>query len=429
MEILILSLLILLNGFFALSEIALVSSKPDRLQQAAKDGSKGAGAAMKLLKNPDSFLSAIQVGITLIGIVTGVYGGMNLADDFTPFFRRISWTEPYAYEIALTLTVVIITYVSIVFGELVPKTMALSKPEKTAIKVAQVILIFSQLFYPFVKLLSGSTGFINRLLGIRQKEDAITEAELRNMLKNASLVGVIEKEQKIIHDKLFYFSDKRARHFMTHRTEVEWIDLNSSAEEIKKLVTGFRHSKVVCCMGNIDNFAGFFYQREFFRMLNDSPDFNLSEIIVEPAILPESAHSSKVLTTLRQDGDRICFIVNEYGGFEGIITLHDMIESLLGQFPDFEEKDDRDVFQREDGSWLVGGDVPADILTELIENFDVDFEETDYSTVAGFVIDHLGKIPETGDKFSFMGYTVEIMDMDGNRIDKVLISADQQKSD
>lgn len=428
MEILILSILILLNGFFALSEIALVSSKPGKLEQEAIKGSKGAIAALKLLKNPDSFLSAIQVGITLIGIVTGVYGGMNLADDFTPIFSKVGWLKLYAYEVALTLTVIVITYVSIVFGELVPKTMALSKPEKTAIKVAPAISIFSLLFYPFVKLLSGSTNFINNLLGIRQKEDAITEAELRSMLKNASLIGVIEQDQKVIHDKLFYFSDKRARHFKTHRTEVEWIDLNSSKEEIKTLITGFRHSKVVCCRGNIENFAGFFYQREFFRKFYDSPDFILSEIIVEPAILPESAHSSRVINTLRQDGAQICFIVNEYGGFEGIITLHDMIESLLGQFPGFEEQEDRDVYKREDGSWLVGGDVPADILTELIENFDVDFEETDYSTVAGFVIDHLGKIPATGDKFAFMGYTIEIMDMDGNRIDKVLISVDQQKS-
>ncbi|HOI88193.1 MAG TPA: CNNM domain-containing protein [Lentimicrobium sp.] len=218
MEVIVILLLVLLNGFFALSEIALVSSRTSRLEESEKLGRKGAGTALDLLKDPDKFLSSIQVGITLIGILTGMYGGMNIADDLTPLFAGIVWVKPYAYEIALTLTVILITYVSILFGELVPKTMALSNPEKVAIKISPWIHVFSLLFYPFVRLLSGSTGLVNKLLGIGRQEAGITGPELRTMLRDASKVGVIEKEQKTFHENLFYFSDKRARHIMTHRT-------------------------------------------------------------------------------------------------------------------------------------------------------------------------------------------------------------------
>jgi putative hemolysin len=224
-EIVVLILLILINGFFALSEIALVSSKKTRLEQEMLKGSKGALTALKLLDNSESFLSAIQVGITLIGIVTGVYGGMNIADDVSPFFERIEPLKEYAGEIALTVTIIIITYLSIVIGELVPKTIALSNPDKIAIRVAPIVYYFSKVFYPFVRLLSISTNFINKILGVKKHNDRITESELRQMIKTASIEGVIENDQNTLHEKVFYFADKKAKHIMTHRTEVEWIDL------------------------------------------------------------------------------------------------------------------------------------------------------------------------------------------------------------
>jgi len=245
MEILILAVLILLNGFFSLSEIALVSSKRSRLEQLRSEGHKGAATALKLLENSGNFLSAIQVGITLIGIITGYYGGSNLADDVVPLFERIGFVGNYVHDIALVLTIIIITYFSIVIGELVPKIISLSNPEKIAVRIAPFISFFSKSFYPFIKFLSSSTSIIVKILGIKRKTEHITEAELRQMIKLASREGVIELEQNRIHEKVFYFSDKRAKHIMTHRTEVEWINLKKPENVIRSEIIGTKHSNIL----------------------------------------------------------------------------------------------------------------------------------------------------------------------------------------
>jgi len=422
MEVFILGILVLLNGFFALSEIALVSSKQARLEQSKSEGSKGARIALRLLGNSENFLSAIQVGITLIGIVTGVYGGMNIADDVTPIFLKFDFTQPYAHEIALSLTVLVITYISIVIGELVPKTVALSNPEKIAIRIASVIWYFSKVFYPFVKLLSYSTNFINGLIGIKKQTEQLTEAELRQMIKIASKEGVIEKEQNVIHEKVFYFSDKKARHIMTHRTDVEWIDIEKPNDELKKELLEIHHSKVVCGKGSLDNFQGVLFLKDFFKAQIFDPATEIPGLITQPIIVPESADAQKVLNLLRQKQTHICFVVNEYGGFEGIITMLDIMENLVGDIPEEGEPYEPDVFVRDDKSVLVSGDAPVEILADIISGFTIDFEIVDYSTVAGFVFEQMNKIPKLGDKFVYRGYIIEIVDIDGNRIDKVLIS-------
>ncbi|MBK7709850.1 MAG: HlyC/CorC family transporter [Bacteroidales bacterium] len=263
MELLVVGILILLNGFFALSEIALISSKKSRLEQMKIDRKRGAKTALKLLEKSENFLSAVQVGITLIGIVTGVYGGLNIAEDIAPLFQKIDFLESSANEIALGVTIVIITYFSIVLGELVPKTIALSNPEKIAVKIAPVILYFSKLFYPFVKLLSLSTNLFNNLIGIEKKTERLTEAELRQMIKIASHQGVIEKEQNLIHEKVFYFADKKAKHIMTHRVDVEWVDLKGTEEDVRSVVLGSRHSKIICCNDGLDNFVGILSVKDY----------------------------------------------------------------------------------------------------------------------------------------------------------------------
>lgn len=425
MEILILSILILLNGFFALSEIALVSCKKNRLEQAKNDGSYGAKVALKLNENSEKFLSAIQVGITLIGIVTGVYGGINIAAEVAPHLMQFESIAQYAQEIALTFTVLVITYVSIVIGELVPKTIALSDPEKIAIKVAPVILYFSAAFYPFVILLSASTNLINKLLGIQKPNDQVTEAELRQMIKIASSEGIIEKEQNSIHEKVFYFSDKKAKHLMTHRTDVEWINMEKQAEVIEEELQNIQHSKVVCCKGDFDHFVGVLYLKDYFKMCSRDKNIDFETLLIQPVVVPENAEAQKVLNLLREKHSHICFVVNEYGGFEGIITMHDIIENIIGQVPEEGESFEPDVFVREDESVLVSGDAPVETLTEIIENFTIDFEEIEYSTVAGFVFNEMNKIPNIGDKLEYMGYTIEVVDIDNNKIDKVLISKNE----
>jgi putative hemolysin len=427
MEILILGLLIIFNGFFALSEISLVSSKKSRLEKARIEGRNGAKIALKLKDDSGNFLSAVQVGMTLIGIVTGVYGGINVADHITPFFQQFDSLRPYSAEISLTLAVVVITYVSIVIGELVPKTIAMSNPEKVAIRIAPVIYYFSRILYPFVKLLSASTNFVTKMLGIKKISTQLTEAELRQMIKLASYEGVIEKEQNIIHENVFYFSDKKAQHVMTHRTDVEWIDLNKSKEAIKEELLALHHSKVICCRENLDNFVGVLYLKDYYKALSASDDVKIADLLIEPIIVPERTDAQKVLNRLRQNESHVCFVVNEYGGFEGIITLYDIMENLVGQIPEEGESEDPDVFVRDDNSVLVSGDAPVETLVEIIEDFTIDFGKIDYSTVAGFVLNQVNRIPKVGDKFQYKNYAIEIVDIDGNRIDKVLIKKDEHK--
>jgi putative hemolysin len=421
MEIIILSLLFLLNGFFALSEIALVSSKRARLEQMRTKGSKGAAIAIGLKEDSESFLSAIQVGITLIGIVTGVYGGTSIADDITPFFAGIEAFRSYAAEIAMTLTVVVITYISIIIGELVPKTLALSNPEKTARVVAPVIYYFSKMLFPFVWLLSFSTNAVLKFLRVKKHPDQMTEAELRQMIKLASNEGVIEEEQNLIHENVFYFSDKKAYHLMTHRTDIEWIDITASMAEIKTQIAAVHHSKVICSKGDLDSFVGVMYLKDYYKALSTKKMLHLEELIKEPIVLPETVDAHRVLNELRRHENRVCFIVNEFGGFEGIVTLYDVMENIVGDIPQEGEENDPDLFVREDQSVLVSGDAPVEILNDVIEGFEVDFNEIDYSTVAGFVLSRMNEIPGVGDTFEFMGYVFEIMDMDGLRVDKILV--------
>lgn len=422
MELIILGFLILLNGFFALSEAALISSKKARLEQYKVKGNAGARVALQLLENSENFLSAIQVGITLIGIVTGVYGGVSIADDITPFFEKYASISEYAHEIALTLTVLVITFVSIVIGELVPKTIALSNPEKISVGVAPIVFWFSKIFYPFVRLLAISTNLINKLIGIKQSEGQMTEEELRHMIKFASNEGVIEEEQNRMHEKVFYFSDKKAKHIMTHRKDVEWLDSEQSKEDFHTEVLNLKHSKVIIGRKSIDEFIGILNVKEYLINYYSRAPRKLEALLYNPLVIPENADAQKVLDLFRQKQNYTAVVVDEYGSFEGIITLHDIIENIIGNVPEEGEKTEPDVFVRDDQSVLVSGDAPIETLVDLIEDFYIDFEEIDYSTVAGYVFNQINKIPELGDKVFVSDSIIEVVDIDGNKIDKVLIT-------
>ena len=425
MELLIILLLILINGFFSLSEIAVISSKETRLNQARLTGSKGAVTALKLRDDSENFLSSVQVGITLVGLITGAYSGISLAGYVTPFFDKIDTLRPYSHGISISLIMFLTTYVTIVIGELVPKTIALNNPEKVAVKVAPLINIFSKIFFPFVKLLAVSTTFITNLLGIKKTADSMTETELRQMIKTASLDGVIEKDQTNIHEKVFNFSDKRAIHLMTHRIEVEWIDLEETEEEIRKEIETCQHSKIVCCHETLDNLAGVLLIRDYYKALQQNKEFKVEDLITQPVVIHEKTSASKVLQNLKQNSSHFCVVVDEYGDFQGIVTFHDIMENLVGMIPDEGEIEEPDYFVREDKSVLINSDAPIEILTEIIKELDVDFELIDYATVAGFIIDQVNEIPRVGDKIEYLDYSLEIVDMDGNRIDKILITKKQ----
>lgn len=421
MELLIILLLILINGFFSLSEIAVISSKETRLNQARLTGSKGAVTALKLRDDSENFLSSVQVGITLVGLITGAYSGISLAGYITPFFDKIDTLRPYSHGISISLIMFLTTYVTIVIGELVPKTIALNNPEKVAVKVAPLINIFSKIFFPFVKLLAVSTTFITNLLGIKKTADSMTETELRQMIKTASLDGVIEKDQTNIHEKVFNFSDKRAIHLMTHRIEVEWIDLEETEEEIRKDIEGYQHNKIICCNGSLDNLVGVLLVKDYYKALISGNDFLIKSLVVQPVVIHENTSAPKVLEQMKNHRTHICVVVDEYGDFEGIITFHDIMENLVGLLPDEGEVVEPDYFVRDDKSVLINGDAPIEVMSSIIDDFDIDFELIDYSTVAGFVIDQINEIPKVGDKINYLDYIIEIVDMDGNRIDKVLI--------
>ena len=422
-DILIILFLILLNGFFALSEIAIVSAKKSKLETKSKKGVKGANRALALQSDPDIFLSSIQVGITLIGIINGAYGGQAFASNLVPFFLQFDLTAPFADAISMVVVIFLITYVSIVIGELVPKSIALNNSEKMAVAVAPSVHIVSIIFYPFVKTLSFSTGFINNLIGLKPKNDLVSEMELRAMLKTASHEGVIDIEENIIHEQVFYFSDKRARHLMTHRTDVEWVDISKNKEEIISDLLSTKHSKILACRERIDDFTGIISMRDFLMRLNKNEEFSIEELILEPIIVPNTVRAQKVLENFKNTYKFVAVVVDEYGSLDGIITIHDIFENLVGNVPEETDLESTEplIFIRDDNSALVSGEAPIEILTQFDENFVVDFEKIDYSTVAGFVFACINKIPGIGDKFEYDNLLFEIVDVDGNKIDKVLI--------
>ncbi|MDR2815135.1 MAG: hemolysin family protein [Proteiniphilum sp.] len=430
-DIIIIFVLILLNGFFALSEIAIVSTKKNKLEAERKKGKKGAERALKLRSDSDNFLSSVQVGITLIGIINGAYGGQVFAVYLAPFLQQFPAIAPFAEAISMVIVVFLITYVSIVIGELVPKTIALNNSEKMAIAVAPTIHVASIIFYPFVKLLSVSTGFVNRLIGLKPKEEVVSEMELRAMLKTASHEGVIDAEENIIHEQVFYFSDKRAIHLMTHRTDVEWVDISKSREEIIEDLLQMKHSKILACRKEIDDFAGTISMRDFLLRLNKRDLFPIEELIMEPIIVPNNLPAQKMLENFKNNHKFVAVVVDEYGSLDGIITIHDIFENLVGAIPEEtdDELSDPLIFMRDDHSALVSGEAPIEILSQIDEDFIVDFDRIDYSTLAGFVFECINKIPAVGDQFDYDNLHFEIVDVDGNKIDKVLVTKKLKETD
>ncbi len=262
----------------------------------------------------------------------------------------------------------------------------------------------------------------NSMLGIKKPSENLTEAELRQLIKIASHEGVIEKGQNLIHEKVFYFSDKKAKHIMTHRMDVEWINITDPDEVVKSAILNARHSKIIFCDEDLDNFIGILNIKDYLISLNSNDSVLISDLLVQPLIVPENTDARKVLDLIKQRQVHFCIVVNEYGSFEGIITLHDIMENIIGEMPEEGEVYEPDIFIRDDKSVLVSGDASVEILDGIIEGFIIDFEKIDYSTVAGFVINNINKIPQVGDKFDYSNYKIEIVDIDGNRVDKILIS-------
>ncbi|MBB6611450.1 HlyC/CorC family transporter [Pontibacter sp. Tf4] len=421
MEIIIILILTLLNGFFALSEIALVSVKRSRIEQKAATGSSSARDVLKLLEEPEHFLSSVQVGITLISIVAGAYGGAALSEKFTPVVASIAPLAPYAAQISIIVIVGLITYFTIVIGELIPKTVALNNPERIALAVAPIIKVFTRLTFPLVRLLSGSTNLAIKLLGIKQNKGgaSLTEEELRHLIKVAGSEGVLEKEEERLHDNLFYLYEQRNRSLMTYRTEVEWIDLDRPAE-IKEIIRKSAHTKFPVCRGSLDNVVGILAVKDYFEQveLEGKP---LEHVLKTPLFVSESMYAMKTLKLFQRKKQYLAVVVNEFGAVEGIITLHDIMEAIVGDLPDLDEQHEPEVFRRDDGSYLMSG---AILIRELNQELGLELVPNHperYATLGGFILYTLSKIPKTGDKITLHTHELEVIDMDASRIDKVLV--------
>ena len=420
MEYLIILLLILLNGLFAMSEIALVSSKRARLEEKAKKGSTGAKTALKLLDEPEKFLSTVQIGITLVGIIAGAFGGLAIADDLVPTLQKINWLAPYADQAAIVIVVSIITYLSLIIGELVPKTIAFNNPEGITITLAPFMKFLSWLTTPIVVFLSLSTKVLLKLLMIKPKDETpVTEEELKILIEKGAQFGTLEHRESELLKRIFRFGDRRAYDIMTNRQDVVLININDTIEKIKQQVFDNTFSRYPVCDETRDNIIGVFTIKDFFHKINIQNNFNLKDILTQPLYIPDNLTGIRVFEKFRDTKTYIAVVIDEYGSFEGIITLHDLIENIFGDLPDIHEVEEVNIFKREDGSMLIEGSI---LIDELKEHLNITFEEDEnFSTLGGFVMYKLNRIPKTGDKFGYESFTFEVVDMDGNRVDKVLV--------
>ncbi|MBK8612279.1 MAG: HlyC/CorC family transporter [Flavobacteriales bacterium] len=422
MEILVIFLLTLLNGFFSLSEIALVSVKPSRIQGLADQGDERAKVILKLLANPEAFLSSVQVGITLIGIIAGAYGGTALTGDLEAVLLGWPTFAAHAHNIALVFVIGGITYFTIVVGELVPKTVAMSNPEGIALFSAPIIHIFTMAMYPFVKLLSISTALIVKLLPIKEDQsDQLSEEELRAIIRTANTQGVLDKQESEAHQNIFRFSEHVARTLMTHRSQVEWIDSTKPLDQIITQVKDSTRSKYPVCRGQLDEILGTLDIRDLLEQAN-TPGFRIEQVVKPAIIVPDNASGFNILKLFKKNKQYIAIVVDEHGQFEGVLTLHDLTEVIVGDLPDEDEDTTSEIVQRPDGSWLVGGQVLIGDLNQFLGRAVMDEESTGYTTVGGYFLSRLDNIPTVGDHFEDEHFVGEVMDMDGNRIDKVLIT-------
>ncbi len=421
MEIFIILVLITLHGFLVLGEIALLTAKRSRLESEKMKGSANAAIAVRLLDNIDNYLSAMQIGITLISIVEGAYAGVAIGKHLEPVVALVPTLAPYAEQISISIVVTLITYFSLIIGELAPKYIAIQYADALAIACAPVMNFITRLTGPISKFLSWSTKLFMRMLFIKPNEQqGVSEEEIKLMVKMADQQGVLEPQESEFIQNVLRFSDRDAYTIMTHRNNVEWLDVDAPMEENDKTAYESGYTKFLVCDDTIENILGVVKLRDYVEHRN-KPGFNLRDIVTQPLYVPETMNALKVLERFRKERNYFAVVVDEYGSTEGIITLHDLVENIFGALPDLDDVEEPSIVVREDGSLLVDGTIPIDELRETIALKEFDFEDADYSTLAGFILYKLSEIPKAGDVLEAEGYRFEIVDMDKSKIDKVLI--------
>jgi putative hemolysin len=420
MEIFILLGLILINGLFVMSEIALVSARKARLENMADKGDEMARRALDLSNKPEVFLSAAQIGITLIAILTGVYSGERFSVYLVPFFEKLGFLKNYAEGISLTIVVIIVTFLSILFGELIPKRLGLLRAEKISKIVAGPVIVFAKITHPFVWLLNKISNMFFFIFNVKKsKDDAVTEEEIKTMISEGTEAGTIEEEEREIIERVFHLGDRNITSLMTHRSDIIWFDLEDNEEKIKEKIISEPHSVYPICDGEIDNIKGVVSIKDLY-ITDDRIKFK--EVMKPAMFVPENNSPYQVLEKFKQTQHHSCFIVDEYGTMQGLITLNDILEAIVGDIPQ-QDLTDYEVTEREDGTFLVDAQIPFyDFLTRFDKASWMNEGEHEFDTLAGFILHELERIPHTGDKFDWKGFHFEIIDMDGHRIDKVLVN-------
>lgn len=421
-EILILIILILANGLFSLSEMAVVSARKARLQQRAEEGSKGAKTALALAVQPTRFLSTVQIGITLIGILSGALGGATIGEKLAAYLAQYPRLEPYSEAIGVGIVVTLIAYFSLVIGELVPKRLALSNAERIAVLVAPFMQFVATLARPIVSLLSSSTDLTLRMLGIKPaSEPAVTEEEVKILIDQGRESGVFEDMEQEMVERVFRLSDRTADSLMTHRSEMVWLDVEDLLEEnINKMIaTG--HSNFVVCRGNVDQVIGVLRAKDLLKEYAAYGSIGIPATLQMPPFVPEGMNALEVVERLRQDKSPVALVVDEYGTIDGMVTLTDVLEAIIGDIPALDIDGEPEAVQREDGSWLLDGMMPVDELQMLLDLDELPDDSDEYDTLGGLLMTQLERVPTVGDIIEWHDLRFEVMDMDGHRVDKVLV--------
>ena len=440
-EGLLILVLIVANGIFSGSEIAVVSARKVRLEQQAERGNRKARAALKLANAPNDFLSTVQIGITLIGILSGAVGGATIAHRLEPTLAAVPWIGSSAPGVSVALVVGVITYLSLVIGELLPKRIALNDPEAIACAVAGPMRLLSRFSAPVVHVLGSSTELLLRLMGIRDSgEPDLTEEEIKALIRQGAEAGVFEEAEHSMVQRVFRLGDRPIRAFMTPRTEIGWLDAEASPREQLDTVIASNHSRLPVGRGSLDACQGVLRTSQFLvaerlaragrggAPAGEDPGASGAPVVLEPLLQPplyvaETTRALAVIEQFRESGSHIALVTDEFGGIEGLVTVTDLMEAIVGDLPSAEDNEDPAVVQRADGSWLIDGLLEIEAFKELVQRSTLRGERSgDFHTVGGFAMHHLGHIPRSGERFDTDGLHVEILDMDGNRVDKVLVA-------
>ncbi|WP_281675151.1 hemolysin family protein [Veillonella tobetsuensis] len=432
LDFIIIIVLIIANGLFSMTELAIVNAKKRRLEEMGEAGNERAKKAFELAENPNNMFSTIQIGITLVGILTGLYSGATFSAPLEEFLvAHVPSIEPYATSLSSFIIVAIITYLSLVIGELVPKRLALNSPESIAVIVAKPIYWLSVALKPIVSFLGVSTEFLLKLLGVTIKEEApVTESEINKMLTEGVAMGAYEEEEPILVENIFHLADMDASDVMTPRTQLKWIDLNASEDEIMEVLKTANHYRIPVGEDSLDELQGMINVTDVMVecLQGERPLHHvIRSCMTEPLLVPESISLMKLLNTLRNEGVHETIVLDEYGGFSGLVTLHDIMEEIVGLMPsgeDERQEEENRIIERGDGTWLVDGLLNIDEFKEFFHiDKELPREEDDlYKTLGGLMNLLFGRIPRETDKTYWEGYTFEIVDMDNTRIDKILVS-------